>query len=581
MRKNLILFKKALIYLAPFKKPIFIVMTVVFIGGILSNFSSYFLGKAIDAGTVSNFSAIGMFLILYVLISEVIPLLLSRFRFWYEVKTTEWAAQHHVQRESLAASVGLSLGQIKNEHSGFKQDILRNGEGAVGYFYDLITDQILPIFASLTVAFVGLYIIDPKFFLVGAVFSIIILIYRTYVNNQLQGPLKVQVKNRAELNRTYVDILSSLFFIKFSNQSKTADSLLRKYQDVYREDAEKTWSKFHLQAFVSDLMFIIYYISVIYLIYLGLINQTLTTGMILPIFAWVTALGNSLMQIQSIQRRSLESFSSLEKMFDMLEQETDVPVLDNARPIKVFETKISFENLDYDYHKGKKGALKTINFDVKKGEKVALVGRSGSGKTTIISLLLRLYDPTNGAIMIDGMDLKALELSDWHNLIAYVPQDGDLLDVSIRENILLGAQHIVTEAEIESVLEKAGIKEFIHTLPNGIDAVVGEKGVKLSGGQKQRVCIARALIKDAPILLLDEATSSLDSETESLVNKAIWDMLGDKTGVVIAHRLSTVIDADKIIVMDHGEIVGIGTHKKLLKSSPYYKKLVDAQNVNL
>jgi ABC-type multidrug transport system fused ATPase/permease subunit len=249
--------------------------------------------------------------------------------------------------------------------------------------------------------------------------------------------------------------------------------------------------------------------------------------------------------------------------------------------IRKFEDQITFEEVSFDYQSGKQGALQEINFEIKKGEKIALVGRSGSGKTTIVSLLLRLYDPTSGTVLIDGVDLKSLTLEDWHDLLAYVQQDGDLLDISIKENILFGTKKKVTEDEIGAVLEKAGIKEFIHNLPHGIDTIVGERGVKLSGGQKQRVCIARALIKDAPILLLDEATSSLDSETESIVNKAIWEMLGDKTGVVIAHRLSTILDADKIIVMDHGEIVGIGDHKELLKTTPYYKKLVDAQNVNL
>ena len=198
-----------------------------------------------------------------------------------------------------------------------------------------------------------------------------------------------------------------------------------------------------------------------------------------------------------------------------------------------------------------------------------------------MSLLLRLYDPKHGAVMIDGVDLRSLELSDWHNMIGYVSQDGDIMDISIRENILFGAQHTATDVELDFVLEKAGIKEFIHHLPQGIDTKVGENGVKLSGGQRQRVCIARALIKNAPILMLDEATSSLDSETESIVNKAVWEMLGDKTGVVIAHRLSTILDADKIIVMDHGKIVGIGKHVDLVKTTPYYKTLVDAQNISL
>jgi subfamily B ATP-binding cassette protein MsbA len=292
-------------------------------------------------------------------------------------------------------------------------------------------------------------------------------------------------------------------------------------------------------------------------------------------------LSSSCSRLRNLQRRTRIALADIEKMFTMLEQKSDISISENALSIKKFEKQIIFEFISFDYQDGKQGALININLEIKKGEKVALVGRSGSGKTTIVSLLLRLYDPTSGSILVDGIDLRSVVLEDWHDLLAYVQQDGDLLDISIRENILFGTKKKVTEKEIEDVLEKAGIREFIHNLPNGIDTIVGERGVKLSGGQKQRVCIARALIKNAPILILDEATSSLDSETESIVNKAIWEMLGDKTGIVIAHRLSTILDADKIIVMDHGEIVGIGTHQELVQTTPYYKNLVDAQNVNL
>lgn len=581
MKRNINLLKKALQYLTPFKRQIFFIMVLVFFERALTNFSGFFLGKSVDAGTNSNFQNLLYFLIAYVVVSEVLPILLSRFRYYYEIKTTQYKARQYVQRGSLLNSLQLSLGQIKKEHSGFKQDILRNGESAIGYFHDLITNQVLPIFATILVSVVGLYFINIQIFYVTIIFAIVFINYRSYMNRAIREPLKIQIKNQAEVSKTYVDILRSLFFIKFANQKKTATDLLVKFQDKHRIHAEKTWTDFHKRAIFSDLLFVIYYVVIAYLLYVGLKNQAFTTGMIFPIFSWITSFANSLQQIQNIQRRSVESFSQLEKMFEMLDQKSDLEVIENPRNISVFENKISFEHVAFDYLEGKKNALKTINFDIKKGEKVALVGRSGSGKTTIISLLLRLYDPTQGTLMVDRIDLKALELSDWHNLIAYVPQDGDLLDISIKENILFGAKHQVMDAELELVLEKAGIKEFIHSLPHGIDSTVGEKGVKLSGGQKQRVCIARALIKDAPILLLDEATSSLDSETETIVNKAIWDMLGDKTGVVIAHRLSTILDADKIIVMDHGEIIGIGTHKQLLKSTPYYKKLVDAQNVNL
>ncbi len=511
----------------------------------------------------------------------VMPLMLKRLINIYDIKHVDFDMFNHIQGTTLFKSLGLSLGQLRREHSGFKQDVLKSGENSLDYLYFIIQEEILPAISSFIVALVGLYFVGIEFFLTAILFSIIYYTHGTYVNAGIKKPLRVQIEKRGERNKVYVDILRSLFFIKFSNQRETATKHLNVVQDDFRNHGVDIWTDYHKKMLISDFLLISYYVIFVYFVYMGLQKGDISAGLLIPTFAWMVMFANAVSRVRNMQRRIAIAISDLEKMFEMLEQKTDLEICENPRSINVFENEISFESVGFDYKDGKKDALISINFNIKKGEKVALVGRSGSGKTTIISLLLRLYDPAQGSILIDGVDLKALELGDWHNMIAYVPQDSDLLDISIKDNIIFGARHKVTDAEIESVLEKAGIKEFIHNLPQGIDTLVGERGVKLSGGQKQRVCIARALIKDAPILLLDEATSSLDSETESVVNKAIWDMLGDKTGVVIAHRLSTILDADKIIVMDHGEIVGIGTHKQLLKSTPYYKKLVDAQNVNL
>ena len=572
--------KKALWYFRPFKWAFVFVIVLILIQNSISYSGSYVLGKLVDSLTVSDFSQVKLFLVLYLTVIAV-PLVLGRIRGIFENKTTDFKFFNHLQRTTLFKSLDLSLGQLRREHSGFKQDVLRSGENSIDYLHFILVDEILPSASSFLVAGIGLYLVDPMFFTVGAVFSVLYIAYGSFVNSTMHKPLRELIDKRIFRNKVYVDLLRSLFFIKFANQKRTAQEHLKDAQRAFQDFGEDLWNRYHQKMFVSDFLHIIFYAVFGYLAYQGIVENSITVGMLIPIFSWMVLLANSLSRIRTMQRRILINASDIEKMFVMLEQKTDIHVEPNARAIKVFEDKITFDSVAFDYHEGKKGALQDITFEIKKGEKVALVGRSGSGKTTIVSLLLRLFDPTAGSISVDRVELKALDLSDWHDMLAYVPQDGDLLDISIRDNILFGAKRQVTEHEIEAVLEKAGIKEFIHNLPNGVDTLVGERGVKLSGGQKQRVCIARALIKDAPILLLDEATSSLDSETETVVNKAIWEMLGDKTGVVIAHRLSTIIDADKIIVMDHGQIVGIGTHKELLKSTPYYKTLVDAQNVNL
>ncbi len=580
MFKSLQTIKKALWYFRPFKWAFVFVIVLSFVQNSVSYSTSYLLGKVVDAATQLNQEHIKLFLVLYIAVSMAPPIL-NRIRNMYEIRKTDFDFFNHIQRTTLFKSLNLSLGQLRREHSGFKQDVLRSGENSLDYFHMLIVDEILPSASSFIVAMVGLYFLGPTFFWVALIFSVVYIGYGSYANSTVRKPLRELIDKRIHRSKVYVDLLRSLFFIKFANQKHTAADHLGVAQADVRNFGVSLWTRFHWMMVVSDLMLLSFYGIFGYVAYLGLADGSITVGSLVPTFSWMFLLSTALSRVRNLQRRTLVALSDLEKMFTMLEQKTDIHIEPDARAIKVFEDKITFDSVAFDYHEGKKGALQDITFEIKKGEKVALVGRSGSGKTTIVSLMLRLFDPTAGSISVDRVELKALELSDWHDMLAYVPQDGDLLDISIRDNILFGAKRQVTEHEIEAVLEKAGIKEFIHNLPNGVDTLVGERGVKLSGGQKQRVCIARALIKDAPILLLDEATSSLDSETETVVNKAIWEMLGDKTGVVIAHRLSTIIDADKIIVMDHGQIVGIGTHKELLKSTPYYKTLVDAQNVNL
>jgi ATP-binding cassette, subfamily C, bacterial len=220
--------------------------------------------------------------------------------------------------------------------------------------------------------------------------------------------------------------------------------------------------------------------------------------------------------------------------------------------------------------------LHGVSFDVPRGQRVALVGPSGAGKSTILALIERFYDPTDGAVRIDGVDVRALDREELRGKLGYVEQDAPVLAGSLRDNLTLGAPH-ATDEECIAVLHTVNLGEVLERDPAGLDAAVGEDGVMLSGGERQRLAIARTLLAAPPILLLDEATASLDGVNEQLLRDAIDAVAENRTLLVIAHRLSTVVDSDRIVVLDHGRVVGTGTHSELVESTPLYRDLARHQ----
>jgi ATP-binding cassette subfamily B protein len=238
---------------------------------------------------------------------------------------------------------------------------------------------------------------------------------------------------------------------------------------------------------------------------------------------------------------------------------------------------ISFDHLSFNYpSRPDTRALSDFNLDIASGETVAFVGPSGAGKSTVFQLMLRFYDPAAGRILIDGVDIAQADPQDVRARIGLVPQETMIFGASARENIRYG-RHDATDAEIEAAAQAAAADEFIRKLPEGYDTFLGERGARLSGGQKQRIAIARAILKNPPILLLDEATSSLDSESERLVQDALEKLMRNRTTLVIAHRLATAIESDRIVVIDRGRIVGIGRHEQLLRDNGLYARLAALQ----
>jgi subfamily B ATP-binding cassette protein MsbA len=248
----------------------------------------------------------------------------------------------------------------------------------------------------------------------------------------------------------------------------------------------------------------------------------------------------------------------------------------NAVELVSSKGRIEFENVTFRYSTGVTDAVRDINLQIEPGKTYALVGASGAGKSTILSLILRLYDPTSGAVKIDGHNLRTLTQKSLREQIGLVTQETFLFHDTIFKNIQFGRPNATSE-EVYVAAQTAFAHEFILAQPDRYDTVIGDKGCLISGGQQQRLAIARALLKNAPILLLDEATSSLDTESEKQIQKALEKLAAGRTVIAIAHRLSTILSADKIVVLDHGSIKEIGTHAELLEKSGYYRRLYDLQ----
>lgn len=282
-------------------------------------------------------------------------------------------------------------------------------------------------------------------------------------------------------------------------------------------------------------------------------------------------------ELSSVNNRIQEASAAGDRIFEILDTEPDIKNTKNAVTINEFKDKVEFRNVSFRYDDADENVLTDINFDVLRGEIVALVGPSGGGKSTLVDLIPRFYDPTSGGIFIDGIDIKNLTIESLRSKMGIVTQETFLFNTSIKENIAYGLSEYPLERIIEAS-KAANAHSFISEIPEGYETMIGERGVKLSGGQRQRLTIARALLKNPDIMIFDEATSALDNESEILVQEAIERLMKNRTTFVIAHRLSTIRNANKILVIDKGKIVQSGKHEELLKNETgIYRKLYEMQ----
>ncbi|EKK3023519.1 TPA: SAV1866 family putative multidrug efflux ABC transporter [Staphylococcus aureus] len=308
------------------------------------------------------------------------------------------------------------------------------------------------------------------------------------------------------------------------------------------------------------------------------ISGSITVGTLAAFVGYLELLFGPLRRLVASFTTLTQSFASMDRVFQLIDEDYDIKNGVGAQPIEIKQGRIDIDHVSFQYNDNEAPILKDINLSIEKGETVAFVGMSGGGKSTLINLIPRFYDVTSGQILIDGHNIKDFLTGSLRNQIGLVQQDNILFSDTVKENILLG-RPTATDEEVVEAAKMANAHDFIMNLPQGYDTEVGERGVKLSGGQKQRLSIARIFLNNPPILILDEATSALDLESESIIQEALDVLSKDRTTLIVAHRLSTITHADKIVVIENGYIVETGTHRELIAKQGAYEHLYSIQNL--
>lgn len=462
-----------------------------------------------------------------------------------------------------------------NNFSGALVSKSRKFSRAFEVMHDVVVDNFWSSFVVFTSVFIVLFSNSTKIAFAFLMISVFYLIVIFLMSKKKIDYDIAEAKADTKVTAYLADSITNILTVKSSSASNREVEGFKKVTENEALKRLKAWLFGNKVNAIQSAMTMITQVGVTFLTANLWLRGDISAGMFVLVQSYSIAVGHQFWDLGKAMTKFTKGMSDIKEMAEIFDQTPDVLDSANPEPCRIKKGEIEFKDVSFNYQNGTK-VFENFSLTIKPGEKVGLVGHSGGGKSTITKLLMRFIDINRGEILIDGQDIRKITQDDLRKNISYISQEPILFHRSIRENIAYSYPE-ASEEDIINAAKKAYAHEFIEKLKYGYDTKVGERGVKLSGGERQRVAIARAMIKPAPILVLDEATSSLDSISETYIQKAFNDLMKDKTTIVIAHRLSTIQKMDRIIVLDGGRIVEEGSHQDLLKKNGFYASLWNHQ----
>lgn len=464
---------------------------------------------------------------------------------------------------------------LERKTGGIARDIER-GTSSISTLLNYLVFSIVPIAIEFTlVAVILLHNYAPIFALVTFATVVIYVIFTIKITEWRMDHRHAMNRLDSQSSNQSIDSLINYETVKYFNNEQLEleryDRTLCEWEDM----AVKSQTSMSILNFGQGAIIAIGVTLIMFLATQGVVDGSLSLGDLVMVNAFMLQLFIPLGALGVMYRQLKYTLADMDMLFHLLETPPEINDLPDVPALQIQQGEIRFEQVDFGYTP-ERPILQNVSFTIPAGKKLAVVGHSGAGKSTLSRLLYRFYEVTSGRILIDGQDIRSVTQHSLRKAIGIVPQDTVLFNDSIRYNLQYGNPQ-ATQAELERAAEMAQIRQFIESLPEGWNTVVGERGLKLSGGEKQRVAIARAILKQSPILIFDEATSSLDSATEQAIQKTLNAVAGQHTTLMIAHRLSTIVDADQILVMNQGQVVEQGTHSELLQYEGIYKQMWELQ----
>jgi len=551
-------------FLWPYRGRLLLFYLVVVLAAVATNLAPYFYKLFVDAlSRGRNFDVLLKILFTFVAF-RLLAALLDSLTYFLGDRVIIPAARD--ARTSIFHRVqDLDFAYHSQKNTGSLISAFKRGDGAFFEFFHVLNINLVRIFISFLVMF--FFFSRLGGWLAGSIF--IILLFNIFLIWRL---VKINMKRRREFNEAedeisaiITDNLLNFDTVKYFAKERWER---RRLSSSFVSWVEKIWRFSNSFRFLDILVSLVANAGIFFILFLSLkkyVSGQISSGDVVLILGFIVGFFGRFFDLFFNLRTIIKRHVDLRRYFSPLWEE--VAVLDPQEPIQIKKIKgeIKFDNVYFSYPGGKEGALRDFSLKIKPGESVALVGSSGAGKTTVAKLLMRFYDVNRGKILIDGYDIRSFRKEDLRSFIGLVPQEAILFNETIAYNIAYGAKRKVSQKEIVAAAKIANLDKFIESLPEKYETTVGERGVRLSGGQRQRLAIARVALARPQIIIFDEATSQLDSGSEKLIQEAFWKISQGRTTIIIAHRLSTVKKADRIVVIDEGRLKEEGSHENLLK----------------